>query len=525
MQIRMRAERTPSTVIAIADPGQEVRFISYGTLSPTDQTAVNPHTLYEIGSITKSFTSVVWHILMKQHGLSAETSFQELLDMAGITAKAPTYNGQHITLKHLLAHTSALPRLPGNMAPSDMNDPYREYTNEESYAFLESVTLEYAPGTRFAYSNYAYMLLGNLAERISGKPFESLLKEYITEPLNMAATSVQPADESNIAAPTNAGQVVLPWNMDHLRGLGELRSSASDLIRLVQAASKQLPFSHYEAFEFGRTPHATLRENYYMGPGWFIMTEHGDTLVYHGGGTGGFRTFAGYSLVSGRAIVVLANSNDDPVDIGRYLLNNAYGKAAYHDVSMMTEDDFRRLEGRYTSAMTPPFYITYEDHSLMGRMQGQPALPLTFVSPTEFRNRSVFATIKFKLDDNVATGFTLEQGSATIAFVRDADYVPAPDEPRSTYPPAEIDIPESVLHDYAGQFASTIGLQYTFTVQGGRLMATLTGQSPFQVFPSAQDEFFYRIVEAILRFERDDDGKVVAVTLHQGGQEIRFERQ
>jgi D-alanyl-D-alanine-carboxypeptidase/D-alanyl-D-alanine-endopeptidase len=524
IQIRMETEKTPSITIALSDSDGNVTFNNYGTFSFTDNRSADENSLYEIGSITKSFTGLLMQILMAEHGISGDTPVTDLLK----NDKAlPTLNDKSITINHLLSHTSSLPRLPGNMSPASMDDPYKEYTIDQLYRYLSAVEITREPGSEFEYSNMAFMLLGNLAEKIGGAPYDELVKTYITGPLGMNSTSRLVADETRLVAPTASGAVVPQWNMDHTRGFGELRSTTTDLIKLMQAGTGHLPYEYAKAFTQSREKQLTIRDNFGMALGWFIATNHQDTIVFHGGGTGGFRTFAGYSPVTGISAVVFANSNDDVQDIGRYLINNAYTMRKIDPIAKLTEDQLSRLTGRYTNPGVPAFHIEVDGTNISARMEGQPALPLTPVTDLKFRNSTVQAEIHFEIENDQGFKLTLVQAGNRIEFERDFDYIATESDPNTRPTPdelIEIQLPVETLNEYVGTYHHPMGISYEFSVLDDALMAKLTGQSQFQVHAYAQDKFFYRIVDAQLEFQRDDAGNVVGVVLYQGGQVLQFDR-
>lgn len=82
----------------------------------------------------------------------------------------------------------------------------------------------------------------------------------------------------------------------------------------------------------------------------------------------------------------------------------------------------------------------------------------------------------------------------------------------------------TVLHDYVGQYRFSFGAELDVRLQGAQLEAQLTGQPAFPIYASAADKFFYKIIKAQLDFEHDASGRVVAVVLHQNGQDLRAPR-
>jgi hypothetical protein len=91
------------------------------------------------------------------------------------------------------------------------------------------------------------------------------------------------------------------------------------------------------------------------------------------------------------------------------------------------------------------------------------------------------------------------------------------------FPPV-VDLGATVLQDYVGEYASSVGTFYV-TRDGDQLLVRLEGQTALDVYPSAKDAFFYKIVTAQIDFGRDAAGKVTTLTLHQGGNDITATRK
>lgn len=507
---RMKTERVPSYAIAHIGPDGSVSYHNYGFSDTGRETPVNEHTLYEIGSVTKTFTGLLLLIQLEKQGYDLDTPVKVLSDGQ---INLPSVDDTEITLRHLVTHTSGLPRLPANLAPASMDDPYADYTYEELYEFLDDFTPDVAPGERFEYSNLAYMVLGHLAEVMGGAGYDTLVGEYITGELQMESTARVVTDSARFATPTMTGLTVSTWNFDHIRGLGELRSTSSDMARYIKAYLQHVPFPYQSALAAAHEPLYERREDSHLGHAWFINTAHADTIVHHGGGTGGFRSFAAFSPVSKKGVVVLTNSNDNVQDIGLHLLNTEYELKELQDVVAVDDAALQRLTGYYTAQGMPGFRIFSEDGALFGQMDGQQPLVMAAVSDTVFGNAMVQAEIRFPSAGDEAAFMTLHQMGNTIRFER-SEGGPVERE--------EISMTVEQLQAYTGSYHSEMGMSFTFTVEGDQLNAQLTNQPAFPVYADGPDSFFYKVVPADLKFRRTEDGKVDAVTLLQAGQQILF---
>jgi len=163
------------------------RIIAYGNQDQTNSSPVDGNILFEIGSITKVFTTLVLANLVEQGILKLDNRISMLLPDA---VKAPTRNGQEISLLDLATHTSGLPRLPDNFAPADMGNPYVDYSIEQLYTFLSRYQLPRNIDSQYEYSNLGAGLLGHLLSLKTGLNYETLVQTQITQPLQMHDTGL-----------------------------------------------------------------------------------------------------------------------------------------------------------------------------------------------------------------------------------------------------------------------------------------------------------------------------------------------
>ena len=82
------------------------------------------------------------------------------------------------------------------------------------------------------------------------------------------------------------------------------------------------------------------------------------------------------------------------------------------------------------------------------------------------------------------------------------------------------DVSADVLKSYAGTYALSLLFAITITVEDGKLMAQATGQEKYQIFPASESKFFYKVVDAQITFEKNKDGKVTKLVLHQNGRDM-----
>ena len=285
--------------------GDTIRFGHAGHLKK-DGPPVDENTLFEIGSITKTFTGILLADAVLKGKATLEDSLAKHLPEDLLAADSPL---RSVTLLDLATHTSGLPRLPANLDQgADPNDPYAHYSVEKLYEYLRVFKeSDFEKRGELSYSNLGMGLLGHLLERIAGKPYKELITETIFTPLGMNATFVQakpgdiPANQlDRVATGHSGGRPVAHWHLAVFSGAGAIVSSARDVLTYAGANwSPRTPESLKEAMAL-----ATKPQRKGMGLGWFI----GEEGLNHDGGTGGFRSELRVNTDKKTASVKLMNS-------------------------------------------------------------------------------------------------------------------------------------------------------------------------------------------------------------------------
>lgn len=271
-----------------------------------DEGRIGPHTAFEIGSLAKTMTAALLAELVLEGKASLDDPLQVHLP-AGTTV--PAFDGQPILLRHVVTHTSGLPRLPPGFAPPNLADPYAALGPDELLATLSGSRLERAPGAAFEYSNYASMVLSLAVGAIAGAPFDALVRARLFEPLGMHHAHVgEPPPGVRAAQGHDAmGRPVPPWNFHPaLAGVGGVRATLDDMIAFARAHLGLVETPLRPAL---RLTHRVLREGHpRVAMNWMVVsTPSGETFV-HEGGTGGFSSFMGLVPAAGRAAIVLSDT-------------------------------------------------------------------------------------------------------------------------------------------------------------------------------------------------------------------------
>ena len=415
---RVASGKTPGIVVGILDAAG-TRFISHGSGAP-GSVVLDSATLFEIGSITKTFTSTILADMVVRGEVGLEDPVAALLP-AG--TRVPASADRQITLADLASHFSGLPRLPNNLSPRDINNPYVDYTPEKLYAFLAAHQLRRAIGSAFEYSNLGVGLLGHALALRAGTDYETLARRRVLDPLGMKDTKITltRADSARLAAGHNAGgQVVPAWDLAALQGAGALRSTAADMLRFLSAniaahvdSSSRLSLA--AAMRLTHEPRHNLGPGADIGLAWGrSTTQSGARIFSHDGGTGGHRSFAAFDPARRVAVIVLSASAVDVNDIGRHLLDNSYPLVRERVAITLAPQSLEGLVGEY--ALAPQFQITItrEGAQLYLQATAQPRFPIYAESENSFFLRVVEAVVTFTRGaDGRATSLTLHQGGAS----------------------------------------------------------------------------------------------------------------
>jgi D-alanyl-D-alanine-carboxypeptidase/D-alanyl-D-alanine-endopeptidase len=319
-----KEKRSPGIIVGIIEGGHS-RIISWGRRSASGG-SLDGDTVFEIGSISKTFTAILFQAMVDRGELGLDDPAQKYLPE---TVKMPSRNGKLVTLRQLATHTSGLPRLPSNMNPKYPQNPYADYTVEQLYAFLSNCKLARDPGAQYEYSNLGMGLLGHILALKAGTNYEGLLLKEICGPLKMDSTHINltPKLKERLATGHDHAAVVKNWDIPTLAGAGGIRSTMNDMLKYISAnmGTADVPLSLAKAMdETHAIQTAAGSPEMSIGLAWHVRKKFGSEIVWHNGGTGGYHSFAGFDKSKKLGVVVLSNSSSDIDDIGWHLLNPEY---------------------------------------------------------------------------------------------------------------------------------------------------------------------------------------------------------
>ncbi|WP_074406591.1 serine hydrolase [Aquimarina megaterium] len=323
--VKSRVKNGTNTGIVIGViTSKGITYYSYGVKSLKTNEPVNENSVFEIGSISKTFTGVLLADMVIKGELNLDDPLQKFLPN-GITA--PTYDGKSIKLSQMSNHTSSLPGMPGNFAPVNSANPYVDYTEKQLYTFLDNYQITRDIGSTYEYSNYSQGLLGHVLANKRQMSYEELMTEIIANPLQLENTRITFTHKmkENLAIGHNSiGEEVENWDIPTLAGAGAIRSTAADMINYLAANMGLIKSDLYPAMQLSHRKTTNIRSDLKVGLGWHILLRDKLEIVFHTGATGGYRAFAGFIKDGDKGVIVLTNSKDNVNvdDIGIHLLDS-----------------------------------------------------------------------------------------------------------------------------------------------------------------------------------------------------------
>ncbi len=472
--------------------------------------------LFEIGSVSKLFTGLLLAQAVERGDLALDDTLGQLLK-GELELASPRVAA--ITLRQLVTHTSCLPRQFGEVRSGRaVVQQIRSTDRVDLLMALARQQIDADGPCPARYSNYGIAVIGELLSWRQGQSWEDLVKQQIAGPLGMRDTMQQLGPQAARLAPAFSGPLAAEaWPMKAFAGAGGLRSSVQDLVTfgrallagrdgpLGPAAERMLrPLARYDGREIG-----------------YAVFIHGPAqrrTYSHDGLTGGYRALLALAPDTGEVMAALVSNAQAPLPAAaqdwwarRYPVED---QAMAIDPSAL-----QALAGVYQVNPELRLLVVSDGRQLYVRAGGGVFRAYLPVAADTFTRPAGGARIVFERNGGGAIGaLTLEQAGSRYLAARLS--VPPP--------PAEI-LGDGRAKDFAGRYVAAPGggsaVAFDVREEAGQLMVRSTRFSWEPVFPLAGqvDRFHYDLHNAQLQFERNAEGKVVALVLQQNG-ELRASR-
>jgi len=370
------------------------------------------HSIYQLGSVTKQFTSAVILKLQAENKLSVSDKLNKYF---------PDYpKGDSITVKELLAHTSGIYNYT-NDENFMKNEITKHKTREQMMAQFENKPLDFSPGTDWSYSNSGYSMLGYIIEKVAQTSYEQAIHSYIFSPLKMTHSGF---DFTDLKSPEktvgyfvlNAHDTAKAPIVDSTISFsaGAIYSTTGDLYKWSQALENNSILSASEQNE-AYTP---VKNNY--GYGWGIDSIDGKRRLSHGGGIPGYITTLSRVPADDVTIILLSNASNQT--IGK--ISNSIYAILYHQKYELPEErkaisldatTMKQYEGEYEIKPELIVKISAKDSVLIADPTGQSAKTLYAEKKDFFFEKEEDVQLEFTRNDkNEIDGFVFHQSGQEI---------------------------------------------------------------------------------------------------------------
>jgi CubicO group peptidase (beta-lactamase class C family) len=319
---QVRAQHIPGIGLGVVRDGHLIKATGYGLSNIELDVPVTPETIFQTGSVGKQFTATAVMMLVEAGKLRLDDTITTYLPEG-----RALWNG--ITVRHLLTHTSGIPDYGGEestMGKGIIN--FRaDYTEDELVQKFATLPLDFAPGTKWRYSNTGYVLLGVLIHRVSGQFYGDFLHDRVFQPLEMTATRI--ISEADIIAHRAAGYRLVDGKIKNQEWVsptlnttadGALYTNVIDLAKwdAALAAGKLLSRASYD--DMWTPVRLNDGTTYPYGFGWGITQVKGHHLLEHDGAWQGFTMDISRYVDDHLTVIVFTNldeNNSHPDRIAR----------------------------------------------------------------------------------------------------------------------------------------------------------------------------------------------------------------
>ena len=392
IDLRVKHELNPSIVVGLFENGESF-FYTQGMINKDSTNPVDTNSVYEIGSITKTFTSLLLAQMAQSEKLKLDDAVQNYWSEPFSLEDS---ENQAVTFKHLATHTSGLPRLPNNFKLF-ARDPYADYDREDLVQAVNSTTVNTA-GSTYDYSNFAVGLLGETLSVIANQSFNNLVETNIIKPLALDHTFMQlkQVPDELLVQGYDGNQAAVAWTFKALAGAGSIRSSIKDLLAYgVAHITTNHPLK--ESMDLTMMPHYETG-GLSVGLGWHLN----DGIIWHNGGTGGFKSIIMVDPENNRVAAGMTNNDKyDVEDIVAHLIDQSRAMKKHDFPVSIADEELPHFVGQFKHAGTEKvIQITHENQQLIFNTKGQSNQKLQFIGDDTFKFGIMKIKLKFNKDNS-----------------------------------------------------------------------------------------------------------------------------
>ena len=412
--------KAKGVAVALVD-GNGIRVVVVGTARSSE--AMKPDDMFEIGSVTKTFTGLLLAIADENGEAKLDDPVEKFLP-GGIKLRDSA--GAPIRMVDLATQRSGLPRLAPNMQPKDPKNPYADYTEQDLLDFLKFFTATNARNEKYEYSNIGFGLLGyTLTRAAKAESFDALLNARILKPLNMTTTTSNPTlFAERMTQPHDAsGRPTPGWDLGAAHAAaGAIRSSAGDMGRYAEAIAGLKPTTLASAIGLA----TTMRE---QGPGrinpiglaWIRIPFNERAFMHHDGGTFGSSSSLMIDQAAKEGVFIVANSSTPLTEIALHLIDRRHSIAPRElpKVVAVAADLLARYAGTYKLNDQMNIIVRVNTDKVTAQATGQGEFEIFPESDIRFFAKVAPIAMTFgEITEGKAGSFLLEQNGAKLTARR-----------------------------------------------------------------------------------------------------------
>jgi D-alanyl-D-alanine carboxypeptidase len=415
----LAAERAPGITLAVLHGSDTLVIRGYGLADVENQVPVTDQSVFRIGSVTKQFTAAAVMKQVEQGRIRLEATVADYL---------PDYPapGRAVTIHQLLNHTSGIPSYT-DLGPRFWERSRLDLTHDELLELFANEPLQFEPGTRSAYNNSAYYLLGMVLEAVSGESYAEHLQRTLLQPLGLTQTMYCGAAEiiPHRAAgyDVDDGRLVnaAPLSMNQPGAAGALCSTPRDMVRWARALVSGRVVSPESYARMTEPTRLIDAQTVPYGYGLALGRLGDANVVEHGGGINGFGSMLAHYPDHDVTVAVVVNG---PAGAGRLQQKIARAVLGIPEPVVqdlpVTDAERARYLGTYDLAPALPLQLRIfeQEQRLFAQATGQGPIPLQYQGDHTFSALDGAIRMVFTVEADRAAGFTLHQGGTAIEAKR-----------------------------------------------------------------------------------------------------------
>lgn len=515
--------------VLVAKKGEVLYKNAFGMAEIATNRKLNVESSFYLASVSKQFTATCIMILKEQGKLEYDDTLEKYFP------DFPDY-AKSVNIKHMLTHTSGI----ANHYNLGIYKP--GLTNQDVYATLiKQEQLNFVPGSQYEYSNGAYVMLALIVEKVSGMPLHEFMDKHIFKPLDMSRSLVYyegtPEIENRAVGYTETGTL-----NDYeilTTGAGGLFSTVEDILKWDMALYTDALVSQATLEEAFTPITLSTGEVSNYGYGWGIIENKGKKSVLHTGSLSGYRTVFRRNLYNKSGYVMLTNfsGRSDLLAI-RAALDNILSGQPYDlpktPIANVLRDQIASSSSKELIKKAKDLLETRSDDYVMDEMRIN-GLGYSLLHSNDIDNALKVFEVNVALHPESSNVYDslgeaqLVEGDSTNAI---ANYKRSYKLNRNntnaidvlnnigvdtSQLTKDVKVSSSTLKSYEGVYALSPNMSFNITFSDGQLYIQPTGQNRSPIYPSSKTRFYSKLVDAQITFNKDDNGKIVSLTLHQNG--------